>query len=112
MLSKDKRLNLKKDFTWVAAGEKLGNQFLKLFVRFGSNLEPRVGIATSKNTFKNATDRNRARRLVSKGFEQLYRQIVPGINIIVLPKEGVLKLSSEEVTSSLEELLTKNGLIK
>lgn len=111
MLSKDKRLNLKKEFTWVAAGEKSGNQFLKLFFRFGSNLEPRIGIATSKNTFRNAIDRNRARRLVSFGAEQLYRQIARGANIIVLPKKETLKLSSEEMANSLLDLLKKNKLI-
>lgn len=112
MLSKEKRLNLKKDFTWVAAGEKSGNLFIKIFFRFGNNQSPRVGIATSKNTFKKAVDRNRSKRLVSSGFEVFYRQLVDGVNIIALPKEEVLRAGSEEIINSLGDLLGKLKLLK
>lgn len=113
MLPLKKRLNLKKDFTWVVSGNKLSNQLIKVFFRFGpapsgpESREPRVGIAVSKSTFKNAVDRNRARRVVSFGFEKLYNVLPSNINIVVLPKGEVLNLNSEEFTKSLEELLNK-----
>lgn len=112
MLSKDKRLNLKKDFTWVAAGEKSGNKIIRLFFRFGENGAPRIGIAVSKSVFKKAVERNRARRLVSAGFEQLYEDLPEGVNIIVLPKEEILTMTSEEVAGSLKNLLLKVKLLK
>lgn len=107
MLPKSKRLNLKTDFKWVAAGQKTENNFVKVFFRLGSNSLPRIGIALSKSNFKKAVERNRARRLISKGFEELYSRLPEGINIIAMPKENVLKLSGEEVSKGLEEVLKK-----
>lgn len=112
MLSKDKRLNLKKDFRWVAAGEKVANSSVGLFFRFGDNPYPKVGIAVSKANFKKAVERNRVRRLVSRGFELLYSQLPPNINIVVLPKPDILKLRADKIARSLEMLLSKVKYIK
>jgi ribonuclease P protein component len=90
MLSKDRRLNLKTDFKWVASGKKLETGYLKLFIRIGNNQEPRIGIAVSGRVFNNATDRNRARRLVSAALEALYLNLPKTINIVALPKAGVI----------------------
>ena len=86
MLSKDKRLNLKKDFKWVAAGKKLETRYLKLFVRFGENAIPKIGVAVTTKFFRRATDRNRAKRLVFAAFEPLYMKLPNNINIVALPK--------------------------
>lgn len=112
MLSKDKRLNLKKDFKWVAAGERSENSLLKIFFRYGQEETPKVGIALSKTSFKKAVERNRARRLISKGFESLYCKLPSGINIIALPKNHALALDSDKVSALLEELLIKNKILK
>lgn len=111
MLVKSKRLNLKTEFTWVAGGQRAENDLMKLFFRFGGDDNPKVGIATAKATFKDASDRNRARRLTSIGFEKLYPCLCLKVKIIALPKRAVLQVSSEEVTKSLEELLNKKGLL-
>lgn len=112
MLPKDNRLNLKKDFTWVAKGKKWEDNLVKLFARSGENEKPRVGIAVSKANFKQAVERNRARRLVSKGFEDLYNLLPQGLNIVALPKKGIINLKSDEVVKDLENLLKKSGLLK
>lgn len=114
MLARSKRLNLKKDFKWVAKGKKIDTQFAKLFIRFGDpseSLGPRVGIAVSSSLFKKATQRNRARRLVSAALETLYPSLPQGINIIALPKEGVLKVKSSDVLLDLERLLKSEKII-
>ncbi|MCR4305559.1 MAG: ribonuclease P protein component, partial [Candidatus Daviesbacteria bacterium] len=90
MLSKDRRLNLKTDFKWVASGKKLETKYLKLFIKPGDNEIPRIGIAISGKTFKKAVERNRARRLTSSAFETLFPSLPKGINILVLPKAGVI----------------------
>ena len=112
MLPREKRLNLKKDFKWVAAGGKVENNLVKLFFKAGSNQLPKVGIATSKAVFRKAVDRNRARRLVSFGFEALYNRLPQGINIVALPKKEIIQLNSEEVKDSLEGLLEKVGVLE
>lgn len=111
MLSKDKRLNLKKDFKWVAAGQKLGNNLFQLYFRTGDNLQPKVGVALSKSNFKKATERNRARRLISTGFESLYARLPGYINIVALPRPGMLELTSAEIAKVLEELLKKGKIL-
>ena len=111
MLPKPKRLNLKKDFKWVAAGKKLETKYLKLFVKSGENQNPKVGIATSSKSFKKATERNRARRIVSGAFEALYSRLPENINIVALPKSGINEVKSDLVLLDLEVELKKEKIL-
>lgn len=111
MLAKEKRLNLKKDFKWVASGNKIESELVKLFYRSNSSGFTQIGIATSSKTLKKAVLRNRARRLISSGFESLYDKLKMGLSLVALPKAEVLNHSSEEVTKDLEQLLGKAGLL-
>jgi ribonuclease P protein component len=111
MLPKDKRLNLKTDFKWVASGKKIETQFVKLFLKHGENSFPRVGIAVSSKNLKNATDRNRAKRLVSQAFQSLYSLLPPTINIVALPKTGVVGVESNEVLRDVETFLRNEKII-
>ncbi|OGE28344.1 ribonuclease P protein component [Candidatus Daviesbacteria bacterium RIFCSPHIGHO2_01_FULL_40_11] len=112
MLPKSQRLNLKKDFKWVAGGKKLDTIYLKLFVRFRDNQMPMVGIAVSSQVFKKAVERNRARRLTSAVFEALYSTLPQGINILALPKAGMLKVKSGDLLLDLEEGLEREGILR
>jgi ribonuclease P protein component len=105
MLPKTQRLNLKTDFKWVASGKPLDTKFAKLFIRTGDNISPRVGIATSSKTFKEAVDRNRARRLISAAFEIIYKELPSSINIVALPKVGILSVKSGDVLVDLQDRL-------
>lgn len=107
MLPKEKRLNLKKDFKWVASGKKIETKFMKIFIKFGDNTSPRVGIASSSKTFKNAADRNRAKRLISKAFQTTYPDLEESINIVALPKSGVVNVKSDEVLEDLRSFFKK-----
>lgn len=111
MLPKDKRLNLKIDFKWVASGKKLESKYIKLFLREGDNQLPRIGVAVSSKSFKKATDRNRGRRLVSTALEKLYPDLPNNINIVALPKAGVLSVKSGDVVSDLETILRNEKII-
>ncbi|OGE24885.1 hypothetical protein A3C26_02695 [Candidatus Daviesbacteria bacterium RIFCSPHIGHO2_02_FULL_39_12] len=111
MLSKDKRLNLRTDFKWAATGKKIETKFTKLFLKNGRNTEAKVGITLSGRNFKKASEKNRARRLVSKGFEDLYAKLPKDINIIALPKHAVLEVKSADVFLDLEEGLKKGRIL-
>ena len=111
MLPRSHRLNLKKDFKWVAAGKKIETKFLKLFIKTGDNTLPRIGIAVSAKVLKNATDRNRAKRLISQAFQSTYYQLPITINIVALPKSGVIKVKSDEVSKDLESALKNEKII-
>lgn len=107
MLPKSRRLDLKKDFKWVANGKKVETKYLKLFAKPGDNQMPKIGIAVSSKVFAKATERNRARRLVSAAFETLYPNLASAINIVALPKAGILKVKSGDILLDLEEGLRK-----
>lgn len=111
MLPKSRRLNLKKDFKWVATGKKIDSKFAKLFIRIGDNESPRIGIATSSTIFKKATERNRVRRVISAAFEQLYINLPKSINIVALPKIGVLNVKSGDILMDLSEKLIDEKII-
>lgn len=111
MLPNLKRLNLKKDFKWVAAGKKLETKYLKLFIKPGDNKIARLGIAGSSKTFKKAVDRNRARRLTSAAFEALYAKLPNTINIVALPKSTIINVKSGDVLLDLEEGLKKEKIL-
>ncbi len=111
MLPKDKRLNLKTDFKWVASGRKLESKFLKLFYRDGQNTEARIGIAGSSKVFKKATDRNRARRLTSAALQTIYSKLPTNINIVALPKTGITSVKSQDVLLDLETVLKNEKII-
>lgn len=110
MLPKSQRLNLKKDFKWVASGRKLETKYLKLFIKSGDSLFPRIGIAVSGQIFKRATERNRARRLISQAFQSTIHNLPSTINIVALPKSSILDVKSQDVLLDLKEAL-KNAKI-
>ncbi|TSC64305.1 MAG: Ribonuclease P protein component [Microgenomates group bacterium Gr01-1014_93] len=103
MLSKDKRLNLKTDFKWAVSGTRLETKYITLFLKEGQTNSPRIGIASSSKVFKKAVERNRARRLTSRAFEDIYTKLPGSINIVALPKTGILSVKSEEVIKDLNE---------
>ncbi len=110
MLPKPNRLNLKKDFKWVASGKRVETQFLKLFIKHGDNSFPKIGITASSKTFKNSTDRNRARRLTSQAFQSIYPKLPSSINIVALPKQALLEVKSEDIFKDLEIILTNEKI--
>lgn len=111
MLSKDKRLNLKTDFKWAVSGKVIDTKFAKLYIRVGENTTARIGIASSSKTFKKATDRNRARRLISEAFQSTFSSLPPTINILALPKVGILDVKSGSVLMELTEKLKDAKII-
>lgn len=111
MLSKDKRLNLKTSFNFVIKGQKTENSLYKMFFRFGDLPQPKVGIALKKDYFKLAVDRNRARRLTSKAMEVIYPNLKEKVNLILMPKTGVLQSSSKEIEIFLRNELEKAELL-
>lgn len=111
MLSKDKRLNLKISFNFVAQGQKSETNISKLFFREGEDEKSLVGIALKTEYFKKAVDRNRARRLTSWAMEQLYSKLMPKLLLVLMPKTDVLKFSSKEILEVLEKELNKQNLL-
>ncbi len=104
MLSKDRRLNLKKKFKWVASGKKVYTGHFKLMYRFSNNPHPKVGIALSSQLFRKANKRNRARRLTSRVVENVYKKLRKDLNLVIMPKPEVLNTKQEDLFQELENV--------
>ncbi len=108
MLSKDKRLNLKTDFKWAASGKSIQTKYLKLFIKTSNkNLYSKIGVAVSSKVFKEAVERNRAKRVVFAAFEKFYQKLPSSINIVALPNKEVLSVKSDDIARDLESILKK-----
>lgn len=111
MLSKDKRLNLKTDFKWVAEGKSATNPFFRFFYRYGENSSPKVGVALNSKFFKKAHQRNRAKRLTQDVFFKLYQKLKSNLNIIALPNSRVFEVKSDSLEQEVRSTLLKEGLL-
>lgn len=104
MLSKDKRLNLTKEFKWVAAGKKYQSANFKLFFRLGENQIPRVGVALSKRQFKKAHERNAAKRIGFKLSEKIYDRLPNSQNLVIMPNANILSFSPEALEQEINDV--------
>jgi len=105
MLPLSKRLNLSKDFKWVVKGQRRETESLKLFSKEGENITARVGISISKQYFKKAHDKNKAKRKVSKAIETLYPTLTNNLNLIIMPKSNVLEIAPERLLEEIRRSL-------
>ncbi len=104
MLPKLQRLNLKKNFKFVASGAKLETRSFKLMYRFSTNDNPLVGVAISSSNFKKANLRNKARRLSYLAIEDYYLDLPKGINLVIMPKAGILNDTVDELKKELKNV--------
>lgn len=105
MLPKKFRLNLKTDFGFAVKGKKISGRYFNIFYRFGDDTEVKIGVATSKASFKKAVQRNRAKRLIFTAFANLLHKLPQRLNLIVMPRTDILKLDTMEVEKELKEAL-------
>ena len=110
MLSKSQRLNLKNDFKFVRSGTRKETPNLILFIRTSTNSTPLVGIANSAKVFKKAHDRNRARRLAVTAIQKIYPNLSKSLNLVIMPKENILKATVEDVERELSGALGESKL--
>ncbi len=79
---------------------------LTLLARYNNSDNPRLGITLAKKRVKHAHDRNRLKRVIRESF-RLQRQSFPNIDIVVVGKTGLDKLSNQELFSLLSKLWKK-----
>ena len=79
---------------------------LTLLARLNTSDNPRLGITIAKKRVKHAHDRNRLKRIIRESF-RLQRHSFPNIDIVVVGKSGLDKLSNQELFSLLSKLWKK-----
>jgi ribonuclease P protein component len=79
---------------------------LTLLARHNDSSNPRLGITVAKKRVKKAHDRNRIKRIVRESFRN-HQQSLPNIDIVVVGKSGLDKLSNQELFLVLSKLWKK-----
>ncbi|MGJ8682798.1 ribonuclease P protein component [Paraglaciecola sp.] len=79
---------------------------LTLLARFNNSNNARLGITLSKKRVKYAHDRNRIKRIIRESF-RLQGQTFPNIDIVVVGKSGLDKMSNQEIFFLLGKLWKK-----
>jgi len=79
---------------------------LTLLARYNAIDNARLGITVAKKRVKNASDRNRIKRIIRESF-RLKRHSLPNIDIIVIAKHGIGSLTNQELHKQLEKLWNK-----
>ncbi len=101
MLKKSQRINLSQDFKRIASvGKRIHSPHFSIFILKNElNSPPLVGIALAKKEFRRSHQRNRARRLMSEAVFRNYDRLSKGMELVIMPKAGVLQSSAEELTN-------------
>ena len=71
----------------------------------------RVGVITTKRTFRHAVDRTRARRLMREAFRLERPQMAVGYDIVLLGRRNLTTMSCQAVRRDLLKLCRRMGLI-
>ena len=74
-----------------------------LLARQNNLNDARLGMAISKRVLKNAVDRNRIKRIVRESFRHNQHDLC-GMDVIVMCKEGAMKMGNTELFDSLNGL--------
>jgi ribonuclease P protein component len=96
------------EYVFSKAIPAVSNQ-ITLLGRFNGSKNPRLGITLAKKRVKHAHERNRLKRVIRESF-RLQRHSFPNIDIVVVGKSGLDKLSNKELFALLEKLWKKLAL--
>jgi ribonuclease P protein component len=77
-----------------------------ILARFNNSNNPRLGITLAKKRVKYAHERNRLKRVIRESF-RLERYSFPNIDIVVVGKSGLDKMTNQELFSLLSKLWKK-----
>ncbi|GIU52969.1 ribonuclease P protein component [Shewanella sp. 1_MG-2023] len=71
-----------------------------------SEQHPRIGLTVAKRFVKNASDRNRIKRIIRTNF-RLSQHDIPNLDIVVLVRNGVVDMENAELHKLTEKLWRK-----
>ena len=99
---RESRLLTARDFRYVFDDpQRSSSQFLTILARHNGRGYARLGLIVSKKTDKRAVERNRVKRLARESF-RLHQELLTGLDVIVLSKQGIDKKDNSEIFSDLD----------
>lgn len=105
------RLTRSDDFKRVRqSGKSFAHPLVVLVARGAELPKVRIGVAAGR-TVGNAVHRNRAKRLLREAMRSLLPSILPGWDLILIARPGLVGASLENTRLALATLLRRAGLI-
>jgi len=89
----------------------LVGRFMVLWLREGEGAALRLGVIASKKVSKRAVDRNRARRYLREVFRQHRGELFGDVDVILIARRTILKVSFAEVEVEWLRLAHGAGLL-
>jgi ribonuclease P protein component len=101
------RLDRQEDFSRVfASGLRASDERFTVIARRNDCGHARLGLAVSRKSAGDATERNRLKRIVREHFRRAQHE-TPALDIVVLARSGAAGAASSELRGSLESLWRK-----
>lgn len=81
---------------------RASHQNFLILARFNNQPQGRLGLVMAKKHLRHAVDRNRIKRLIRENYRQ-QQQAFAGVDMVVLSRTGLDKLSNSEFTQQLNQ---------
>ena len=85
-------------------------QTMAVWVALSADADRKVGVIVSKRTFRQAVDRNRAKRLMREAFRLTCARLIPGVHLILIARSGIQKKKCADVIRDFERIGKRAGL--
>ena len=101
------RLHKKKEFQKVFdEGKVFNNEQIKVFALLNNSPVSRLGLVVGRK-FGNAVKRNRFKRIFREAYRLNKNLLQNGIDLIILPRPGLVELSLNSIEEKFVDLLTQ-----
>ena len=108
----DARIPTRNRYGEVFAGHKRPGRLVVAWILPGTGRASRLGPIAAKRTFRLATERNRARRLMREAFRYLRPEFTAGPwDIVLVARRGMLTASEPDVRRDLRRVFAAEGLL-
>jgi len=90
-------------------GKSYAHPLLVLIAKESQLPITRVGVAAGKSV-GNAVKRNRAKRLIRAATRELYPQIKPGYDLVLIARSPIIQVKMSQLQDALQQLLQRASL--
>ena len=106
------KFKLNKDFRRLyGRGKSCVSPHVVTYCLRGKTQRIRIGITVGKK-LGNAVNRNRAKRVITAAFYEVYNDIMPGTDIVFVARTRILNVKSTIVANEIREHLGSLGVLK
>ena len=112
-LPKNRRIKTEKDFEKIFKSGRSVRHPLFLLKFLNSSLSYcRAAVSVPVSVSKQATVRNRIKRIFFSALEEIFPSCRPGVDLVIVASSAALKKTIYEISKSLEEIFIKANIVE